>query len=243
MTKNRNDLTVNGSMKLTGGTYDNAAVNGALEINGDLNCDKLEINGILTVNGALKSGETAVRGSMNVEGTMESEALDIKGKTNIEGNAKIGVINIEGALQSEGRVDAEKIILRGHLHAEEGCNAEEFNALGRFRIEGLLNAEKIECELYGKSYAEEIGGKEINVREGKGINRWISSIFPGFSLMQGKLIAGTIEGDVIRLENTTAKIVRGKDVYIGEGCDVMLVEYNNDFKASAGAKVKESRKI
>jgi len=62
-------------------------------------------------------------------------------------------------------------------------------------------------------------------------------------MMDGRLIAGTIEGDSVRVEQTQAKTVRGTDVSIGEGCEIMLVEYKNSFKAAPGARIKESRKI
>ena len=243
MPKSGNDLKVNGSMRLSGGVYDNAAVNGALEINGALKCRELAVNGMLNVNGNLHAVSAVIRGRLDVEGNMEAKSLDTKGKTDIEGDAKIGEIRIEGALDAEGAVEADKITVRGHFMSEKGCNAEEFTAPGRFRIEGLLNAENINCELYSKSYAEEIGGREITIREGRGLNNWLKNIFPGFNILDGRLVAGTIEGDTVKIENTNANIVRATDVTIGEGCEIMLVEYKNSLKTAPGSKVKESRKI
>lgn len=238
-----NDLKVNGSMRLSGGVYDAAVVNGALEINGRLECADLKVNGMLSVNGNLKAGSAVINGKLEVEGSVDAARLDTRGKTEIEGGAKIGEIRVEGALDVEGAVEAEKIDIRGHFMSEKGCNAEEFHSIGRFKVEGLLNAEKIKCELYGKSYAEEIGGMEITITEGQGLNKWLKNIFPGFDMLNGKLIAGSIEGDVVKVEYTEAGIVRGTDVYIGEGCDIMLVEYKREFKAAPGSRIKESRKI
>jgi cytoskeletal protein CcmA (bactofilin family) len=242
MVKQGNDLKVNGHMSLNGGKYNNAVVNGALDIDGSLECSKLEINGLLDVDEDLKAGEVLVRGKLNVEGSMEAESVYSQGKVNVEGDLKSGDIRVEGSFECEGAVEADRVSVKGEMIAEKGLNAEEFSSIGKVRVEGLLNADKIKCELYGKSYAEEIGGMEIAVEEGRG-NKWLKSIFPGFFWSHGKLIAGTIEGDRIELENTEAKIVRGTDVVIGEGCDIMLVEYKNSFKASSRSKITESRKI
>ncbi len=76
------------------------------------------------------------------------------------------------------------------------------------------------------------GGERVNVREGQ-----------GFAFFLDKhLYAETIEADEVRLEETTCKVVRGKTVVIGPGCQIDLVEYVDDFKHAGGA-VGTARKV
>ncbi|MGA8943178.1 MAG: hypothetical protein WB502_10735, partial [Thermoactinomyces sp.] len=57
------------------------------------------------------------------------------------------------------------------------------------------------------------------------------------------LSADVIEGDEIELEYTRAKVVRGKNVKIGPGCKVDLVEYQDSYDADSDAEVKEAKQV
>jgi cytoskeletal protein CcmA (bactofilin family) len=57
------------------------------------------------------------------------------------------------------------------------------------------------------------------------------------------LTSNIIEGDLIYLENTNAKIVRGKNVTIGAGCKIELVEYKESFKKDEKSVVDKYNKI
>ena len=57
------------------------------------------------------------------------------------------------------------------------------------------------------------------------------------------LTADIIEGDLIYLENTNAKIVRGNNVTIGTGCKIELVEYKESFKKDEKSIVDKNNKI
>jgi hypothetical protein len=59
----------------------------------------------------------------------------------------------------------------------------------------------------------------------------------------GRLDTETIEGDDIYLEYTRVKVVRGSNVKIGKGCEIELVEYENNFQQDREAKVNDSKKI
>jgi cytoskeletal protein CcmA (bactofilin family) len=245
MAKNREDLKVNGYMKLPGGVFENVAINGGAELNSDLDCRDLKVNGMLTVNGNVKAGDGKIRGKAYVKGDFACEDISVAGKTEVTGGMTVKELKIEGSTEIEGSISAEKVSVFGELLAGEGCNAEEFESRGRFRVSGLLNADRIKCELYGKSYAGEIGGETIDIKGGRGFgfDNLIKYIFAPFNFNEGRLNAGIIEGDDICLEYTDAKIVRGGKVVIGEGCDIELVEYRDSFKQDRGSKVKENRKL
>ena len=84
--------------------------------------------------------------------------------------------------------------------------------------------------MYGPCKAREIGGERIAVRAGRKLG-WF------WMWHEKRLTADLIEGDDIVLEYTTAKVVRGRNVSLGEGCDVEVVEYTGTFSRADDAKV------
>ncbi len=63
----------------------------------------------------------------------------------------------------------------------------------------------------------------------------LPSAFFGFSIGRTpSLRTNSIEGDRVELEYTTAMVVRGKEVIIGEGCKIDRVEYTETFQAQPG---------
>ncbi|MGO9481828.1 MAG: polymer-forming cytoskeletal protein [Candidatus Kryptoniota bacterium] len=228
MEKNKkNDLRINGLGSSSGGNYNFVQINGKGDVNGDLDCDDLQINGLGCIHGNVKSG-----------------SVKVAGKSQIAGNLKGEEIIIDGMAEISGGVSAEKIENRGMLRISKDCGSETFRSQGAFTIGGLLNAGKIEIETYAASRAREIGGEEIEIRAGDafGFKKFISSIFPRLQLNSG-LSAEAIEGDNLYLENVSVKVVRGRDVNIGPGCEIDKVEYKNTFHQDRKSSVKENKKV
>jgi len=228
MTKNsRNDLRINGLGSSSGGSFGFVQINGKGDINGDLECQELQINGLGCIHGNVNAGTART-----------------SGKSEIDGNLKGSDVVVDGMAEVGGSISAERIENRGMLKIYKDCGAETFSSQGRFVIGGLLNAGEINVELYFASKAREIGGEEIEIRTGSafGFKKFLNSIFPAWELNHG-LSAEVIEGDEIYLENTTAKVVRGKNVKIGPGCRIDNVEYKNSFHQDHGATVKQNKKV
>lgn len=57
------------------------------------------------------------------------------------------------------------------------------------------------------------------------------------------LTAELIEGDVIELTHTNAKIVRGNTVKIGPNCQIETVEYSGDYTCDPNASVGTSTRM
>lgn len=231
---NSNDLRINGIGKSTGGTFDFVQINGKGDINGDLECARMEVNGLGTFRGNVKSGSTHVSGKSNFAGDLEGKEILIDGMSEITGG-----------------LTAESVENRGMIKVSRDCGSDRFTSRGGFNIGGLLNAGEIEIYIFGPCTAREIGGERIEVRDGGpyGIGKVIGPLVVGtfFAGWPRKAIltADTIEGDDIYLECTIAKTVRGQNVTIGKNCEIDLVEYKGAFhtEGSSDITVKESRKI
>jgi cytoskeletal protein CcmA (bactofilin family) len=231
--KNKTDLRINGLGSSSGGSFNMVQINGKGDVNGDLECNELEINGL---------------GS--IHGNVRVERFRVSGKSNIVGDVSGNKILVDGITEIDGRVKMEQVENRGMFKVSKDCASEVFDSQGGFVIGGLLNAGKIDITVYATCKVKEIGGEQVNVRFGRGfelglgVRKFINSIFPSWPF-NPVLLTDTVEGDDIYLEHTTAKVVRGANVRIGEGCQIDLVEYRNKFEKDSDPtiKVNEARKI
>ncbi|MNI77758.1 hypothetical protein D3C73_1340730 [compost metagenome] len=87
----------------------------------------------------------------------------------------------------------------------------------------------------------EIGVESLAVRRmGPGVwSKLASGIIPK---LRAELQASVIEGDFLDLEYTTAEVVRGNTVIVGEGCSIGRVEYRNRLTVHPGARVGTEEK-
>lgn len=226
MEKEVSDLRINGHGSSTGGKYNSVTVNGSGSVDGDMECAYLRVNGQCSVNGNIKADSVKINGNSSVKGDMESKKVKIQGMVDINGNLSV-----------------EEVETRGNINIGGDCNAEFFRVDGMFTVDGLLNAGELKLNLHGPSLAHEIGGEKITVeRKGKFHLRGLRSIILPFG-HNTELIADTIEGDDVYLENTHAKVVRGNNIELGQGCEIELVEYKNSFKKDQTANVSTHTKI
>jgi cytoskeletal protein CcmA (bactofilin family) len=234
------DLVISGSGSASGGTFDHVRINGAGKITGDLDCVHLKGNGVLKVEGHVKAEQVTINGTAEFFGSLHADDIHIQGTSNSE-EIKSKTVKISGSAKVNGFLSVEELKMKGAIDVEKDCEAESFEASGIFTIGGLLNAGTIDVKLYGACRVKEIGGEKISVRKGGSrFNRFIKSLF---LLSDDYLTADVIEGDDLYLENTKAKVVRGNNVTIGEGCKIELVEYKQNYREVKGANVTEAKKI
>ncbi|GBC75956.1 hypothetical protein HRbin07_00148 [bacterium HR07] len=164
-------------------------------------------------------------------------------------------------------VEAEKFLSRGGFEIGGLLSAEEVKIeLGGGKV-SEIGGTRIEVRRRGRSFWGWRRPPRVHVRIGRDleeIGETLESVFEdlgrigeevsqavseglgyafGWSYGSGFLEADTIEGDEIFLENTKARVVRGKKVQIGEGCEIESVEYSESFEVAPGARVKEQRRV
>ena len=242
--ENRGDMKYSGLMTMPGGSYRRVKLEGMITIDGDLDCDDIRTEGLFTGNGTVKSTTGKFNGSANVKGSVVSDEVDVNGELKVGGDLSVQDIDVEGRLFVKGSVASENIDMRGELKAGGNCDAEVFNCKGTFKIDGTLNAGEINASLYAAAHAKEIGGEKISIRKGDNTAMGIlSTLFTPIIFGKTHLTVETIEGDDVHIEHTTAKVVRGDKVAIGDGCEIDLVEYRTDFKKTSGARVQKQVKV
>jgi cytoskeletal protein CcmA (bactofilin family) len=233
------DLVINGSGSVGGGTFNKVLINGSGTIVHDLECVDLECNGAGKITGNVHAKNTIIKGSSTITGNLLSERVQIHGHASVKGYIHFQQLEVKGASTVGKSVKGEQLTLEGSIKIGEDCECEHVQAEGSFKIQGLLNADTINVSLHGKSYAKEIGGETITVKK-----RNSRSLFDKFIKTFSKTLkSDVIEGDHIHLEYTKAKVVRGNIVTLGPGCEIDLVEYKQEFTADKHAIIKEKKKI
>ncbi len=241
-----NNLTINGAGQASGGKYGSININGAGTINGDIECDSLMNNGATTINGGVNSQNVELNGASSIKGKVESKVIRTNGSCTIIGEIITDNLIVAGVLNAKENIKAEKIEITGGINAEKDCEAEKYIAKGEVKITGMLNAGEINIEYNGDCSIKEIGGDVIKIKEGDlSLNNFFEVILmPFITAKKGKrMIIDTIEGDEINLSNVTVRVVRGRKIYIGEGCEIENVEYSEECFIDTKSKVLRNTKI
>lgn len=233
MNDTRSNVRINGDGSVAGGVVGAVTINGAGTVGGDIDATTFRVNGAGTANGNVKAEHVKVNGTATFQGEVHAQEFVVNGDASVQRGLGAGRLTVKGNLRVGGGVAANDVDLGGMLKIGGDCEAESFTGEGLFEIAGLLNAGRIDVRVYGRCSAREIGGESITVREGR---RWLG-LFG-----DRKLVTDVIEGDDISLEYVEAKVVRGRNVTVGAGCSIGLVEYSENYSRFDGASVGESRK-
>jgi cytoskeletal protein CcmA (bactofilin family) len=220
------DLKIYGQGSSCGGEFRDVIIKGNGQIKGNVECRNYSIYG----NGEIK-------------GNLIADEIKIKGQAEFIGDIKTNEINVQGEVQIRGDLSTEEAKITGNFKINENLNAEICKIEGGFEIDGLLNADDLEINMYWPSKVLEIGGTNIIVKnENKFSFLGIKNII--MPQAQNRLLTvDTIEGDDIYLENTNAKIVRGKNIEIGPDCHIDLIEYQENFKDHEKSHVEKVENI
>lgn len=217
-----NNVKVNGTFKHSGDLIikDEFKVNGSADIVGSALISEGKINGICNLNGHTTVGELKVNGSVNCKGVLKSQYIKINGMLDVKDKVATNEMKVNGSINVEGSVETE-----------------DFVSNGKFCIKGMLNSDTIRISPRGKSKVEEIGCRRLDMQQ-ESISG-ILGLFISATGETGSLEADSIEGDMLRLINTTAKIVRGDKIVIGEGCNIDRVEYTGQIRIHDDSTVKD----
>lgn len=240
----RNNFKIIGDNSAAGGYYNDARIVGNSIVNGDLDCVNFKSVGDSKINGNLNSERIRVMGTISITGSSKSRNAVITGNLDAAGDINCRNLVLRGGISSEGCIKGNELKLKGYATIKKNCETERFKSDGQLTIDGLLNADDINIKVYGQSKVSEIGGDKIVVRKGssKSVAKMVKFLFVPSEFHHGILQTNSIEGNEIRLANTKAKVVRGRNIIIDDGCEIDLVEYEDRLQVSKGSSVKEQKK-
>lgn len=253
------DISVTGSGKLNGNTEcQSFRSSGASTVLGDLKCQSFSSSGSTKITGRMDcGGEMKTSGALAVEGDAAAKEVRISGSGRFAGEVKAEeLISVSGAVYCEKSIVSEKTVrVSGSAKSGGDLVAENINLSGSFDIRGLINGEVIEIVLGGGSGVKKagaVGGSRITVKRKREDEEGIvysiitsieKALFPSKCETNSVFVTDSIEGDVINIEYTNAKTVRGNDIAIGDGCRVDRVEYSGKVTYSDSATIGEMVEI
>jgi cytoskeletal protein CcmA (bactofilin family) len=250
-------ITVEGNLSSSGNTEVNGDVNcggalsssGNLEVEGDLDVGSFRCSGFTEVEGSIQGRDIHISGSLEVTVSIHCSTFECSGNLELEGDLEAETVNLSGSTEISGLLNAEVVNISADAHSE-------IDDIGGSVIKVLRN--KPLTRNQNKTFTA-FGGRLIvsmdDDSDDNGDSQPKGGLFAGLgeklsnlthpitlSFGNGGLEAETIEGDTVELENTTAEVVRGARVVIGEGCSIDRVEYSESLDALPGT-VKEAIKI
>lgn len=239
------DIKISGSGIISAGEYDSVLISGSAKVDGNVKCQKITCSGsikaeadivcenTIKISGGAKFSKSISAGGVYVSGSLKCGSLTAKNEIEISGSAKV-----------ESKIKCTDLVLSGSTSVKDGIEAEDVKIYGGIKCDGLLNAEKIEMDANGGINVDSIGGGEIRIYPRRNRNRSILRLPLLSSLVSGdKANVGTIEGDVIALENVMCKSVKGRIIAIGEGCKVDFVQYSEEIEINPKAEVVRYEKV
>ncbi|MBQ8788132.1 MAG: polymer-forming cytoskeletal protein [Oscillospiraceae bacterium] len=218
------DMKISGAGAIGAGEYDDVRISGSAKSEGLILCKSFHLSG------SFSGGEVEC-----------SEDFHVSGAGKFAGNIRAKEIHVSGAIKTEGNMKGKEIKLSGAIKTGGDVEAEEIKISGEVNCGGLINAERLYVNLdsTASSTAENIGGSKITIEKGKS-----GGFFCRLLKKSGKFIVSeSIEGDEINIEYTSAKTVTGRNVKIGEKCEIGLVQYSESIEISPKAKIGKCEKI
>lgn len=258
-------VTVAGSGRIEGDVDANLIKTaGSCRINGDVKTKELKTAGSCRVSGDVRAEQMKTAGSCTIEGDVYADVVKIAGTQSIEGSLKAKEIASAGSLKVTHDVEAERFLSRGSLEIGGLLSAEEIKIeLGGGRV-AEIGGTRIEVRRRGRAFLGWRREPRVHLYVERGSEGLLESIFEelgqigeevervvseslghafGWPRGSGYLEADAIEGDEIFLEHTRARVVRGKKIQIGEGCQIESVEYSESLEIAPGAQVREQKRV
>jgi cytoskeletal protein CcmA (bactofilin family) len=218
-------IRVSGSARLPGGIKAKILhVSGSASIDGDVVAEEVKVSGSASADGVLEAGWLKISGSFKARG--------LKG-----GSAKVsGSCLVDGTVALSGSLRAS-----GSLKVMEDLSADESVVFqGAFNVNGKLKTKNLQVELHRSDCYVHGGIEATNVE----VRRHESEIsFLGFKIvrhrLRGRLFTPFVKAsEKVCLENVVCDDVSGKDIEIGDGCEIKgTIQYSETVSIAPTAKV------
>ena len=230
-------MNIAGSGSLPGGDYNEGIhISGSGKVTGNTSCTEFTISGAGRVNGDLRcSGQTKFSGSGTIEGNLETAELNVSGSGKVNGVTHSNRCHVSGSFHTAS-VSTNELHVSGMINSDGDVSAENAVIHGGIHAGGLINAEKLEIRFDGNSHADSIGGSSIQIHRKKITTGFFGRLF-GMQHIDDFKVNGSIEGDVIDLDHTSAESVIGREVKIGPGCRIGSVSYIEKIDISNEAEI------
>ena len=235
------DIRISGSGHVSS---DEIRVSGSGRLPGGIKVGRVKSSGSVSVGGDIEASEMRFSGSASIMGSVRATSLSASGSFRAEGGATGRSMQVSGSCKIGNEIRLEdSLIVHGSLSVEGDVNALKHVELdGSFDIDGKLTTSMFTAELsHSRSYVRRgIQADHIDVRKGRAEGFPFSLSIFGGRFREGELITTDILGsEEVYLENVRCDNVTGKDVTVGEGCEVKgKIRYSSTIEVHPSARVR-----
>lgn len=233
-------ISISGSSSFSGGTYDAIQISGSGKCAEPFTANSVRVSGSSSL-ATVEAGEMRISGSAKFSGRVSAEKMSVSGVCKIEEDCEAANLQLSGSMYARKGLRGTNGSVSGSIHVDGDMEFEQLTISGAAEVSGLMNAESLTIHLGGSCEIGEIGGSEIFVDVPPRHAGFLAKLLGGFAVPTLK--CWTIEGERIRLENTTCDTVRGKNVVIGPGCEIGLVEYSDELTVDPDSRVQRKEKM
>ncbi len=232
-------VSIFGSGSFTGGQYGTVQISGCGKCDDFFTADSVRISGSASL-AAVEASELHISGSARLGGDVSAERMSVSGTLKLEGSCEAANLKVAGSMHAYKNLRGTNGSVSGSIHVDGDMEFEHLTISGSAGISGLLNAETLTIHLGGSCDVGEIGGTDIFVDVPILRFGFLGKLLGkrGVSMLKCK----TIEGESIRLENTVCDTVRARNVVIGPGCKIGLVEYSGELTIDPGSRVQREER-
>jgi cytoskeletal protein CcmA (bactofilin family) len=205
--------------------------------------EEIDISGSARLPGGIRVKKVKCSGSISVEGDIEAEDMVFAGSADVEGNIKAGILSAAGSFSTHGEVKASVMKSAGSSRVGNGIDVDDtlrsagalkvmgdvkaknlVDLRGTFDVDGGIATDRFEARLsrHESHVRGGIRARDVNMirRESEGLVILGIPILRRF-FREGKLYTtGIMAEEKIYLENVSCDDVQGRDVTIGQGCNV-----------------------
>lgn len=232
-------ISISGSSSFSGGTYDAIQISGSGKCAEPFTANSVRVSGSSSL-ATVEAGEMRISGSAKFSGRVSAEKMSVSGVCKIEEDCEAANLQLSGSMYARKGLRGTNGSVSGSIHVDGDMEFEQLIISGATEVSGLMNAESLTIHLGGSREIGEIGGNTIFVDVPPRHLGFLGRLLGGF--ITPTLKCGTIEGESIRLENTVCDTVRGKNVVIGPGCEIGLIEYSGELTVNPNSRVQRKEK-
>ena len=237
-----------GEMRISGSgdvSSEEIRVSGSGSLPGGFRVGRIRSSGSFTIGGDIEADEMHFSGSASVLGNVYAQSLTASGSFRAGGGAAGGSMRFSGSCRIGGAVQLEdSLVAHGSLTVSGDVNARNRVELeGRFDVDEKLTTGIFKAELsHSRSHVDKgIEADDVDVRKGRGAEGLVIFGFTIFGrrFREGELSTTDVVGrEKVYLENVYCDNVTGRDVTIGEGCEIRgRVRYSGAVEVHPKARV------
>ena len=236
------NINISGSGVIPAGEYEKISTSGSAKLFGTVKCTAFSSSGSVKGESIECSEIIKTSGSAKFSGNVKAKSLSTSGSFLCSDNISVSEkISCSGSFKCDESLKCNKLSQSGKLIVNGNIEAESISASGKLICRGLVNAGTLDAGC-SRLNVNNIGGSKISITLGW-FNRAIKKIPLISRLVRNAVIKNSVEGDEISVEYIDCPRVIGKNVKIGFGCRIDLVEYTESIEISRFARIGKVQKI